>query len=98
MDLLVFLLKALLEIPLIRPKALLVVSSLVHGLCQQEQGPCNDISEVQQFVHVLKQSLDAGCEVDDHLQITEVQSVLSRLLTNCSLFTDYKLNVENCNQ
>lgn len=68
-----FLLQALLEIPLIRPKALLVVSSLVHGLCQQEQGQCNEISEVQQFVHVLKQSLEAGCEVDDHFQITEVQ-------------------------
>ncbi|XP_043117620.1 uncharacterized protein LOC122360826 [Puntigrus tetrazona] len=69
-------LSVLLQIPLIRPKALLVVSSLVHGLCQREQGPCNDISEVQQFVLVLKQSLDAGCEVDDRLQITELLHVL----------------------
>lgn len=88
-----FLLQALLEIPLLRPKALLVVSSLIHGLCQQEQGPCNDIAEVQQFVRVLKQSLDAGCEVDDHLQITEVQSVLSRLQISVCLLICFTSNV-----
>ncbi|XP_016110068.1 uncharacterized protein [Sinocyclocheilus grahami] len=91
-------LSALLQIPLIRPKALLVVSSLVHGLCQQEQGPCNEISEVQQFVHVLNQSLDAGCEVDDHLQITELLHVLKAVENAGAATSDLIPTLSRCVQ
>lgn len=69
--------KALLQIPLIGPKALLVISSLVHRLCQQNQTPCNEITEVQQFVHVLKQRLEGGCVVDDQSEITEVKRMVA---------------------
>ncbi|XP_016358795.1 apolipophorins-like [Sinocyclocheilus anshuiensis] len=91
-------LSALLQIPLIHPKALLVVSSLVHGLCQQEQGPCNEISEVQQFVHVLNQSLDAGCEVDDHLQITELLHVLKAVENAGAATSDLIPTLSRCVQ
>ncbi|KAF4116813.1 hypothetical protein G5714_001366 [Onychostoma macrolepis] len=91
-------LSALLQIPLICPKALLVVSSLVQGLCQQEQGPCNDISEVQQFVHVLKQSLDAGCEVDNHLQITELLHVLKAVENAGAAVSDLIPTLSRCVQ
>ncbi|XP_057190895.1 apolipophorins-like isoform X2 [Triplophysa rosa] len=67
---------ALLQFPIIGPKALLVVSSLVHRLCQRNQTPCNEITEVQQFVHVLKQRLEGGCVVDDQSEITELLHVL----------------------
>ncbi|XP_039517178.1 uncharacterized protein LOC120471430 [Pimephales promelas] len=91
-------LSALLDIPLIRPKALLVVSSLVHGLCQQEQGRCKEISEVQQFVHVLKQSLEAGCEVDDPFQITELLHVLKAVETAGAAGSDLISTLSRCVQ
>ncbi|XP_051722649.1 uncharacterized protein LOC127497907 isoform X1 [Ctenopharyngodon idella] len=91
-------LSALLQIPLIRPKALLVVSSLVHSLCQQEQSPCNEISEVQQFVHILKQSLEAGCEADDHFQITELLHVLKAVETAGAAVSDIISTLNRCVQ
>ncbi|ROJ13810.1 Apolipophorin [Anabarilius grahami] len=90
--------QALLQIPLIRPKALLVVSSLVHSLCQQEQGPCNEISEVQQFVHVLKQSLEAGCKADEHFQITELLHVLKAVETAGAAVSDLISTLSRCVQ
>ncbi|XP_073705892.1 uncharacterized protein [Garra rufa] len=91
-------LSALLQIPLIRPKALLVVSSLVQSFCQQEQGPCNEIAEVQQFVHVLKQSLEAGCEVDDHLKITELLHVLKAVENAGAAVSDLIPTLSRCVQ
>ncbi|XP_073779106.1 uncharacterized protein si:dkeyp-106c3.1 isoform X4 [Danio rerio] len=89
-------LSALLQIPLIRPKVLLVVSSLVHRFCQQS--PCSEISEVQQFVHLLKLSLEAGCQVDDHLKITELLHVLKAVENAGAAVSDLIPTLSRCVQ
>ncbi|XP_065125287.1 uncharacterized protein [Paramisgurnus dabryanus] len=89
---------ALLQDPLIRPKALLVVSSLVHRVCQQKQTPCNEITEVQQFVHALKQTLEAGCVVDDQLEITELLHVLKAVENAGMAVSDLISTLSRCVQ
>ncbi|XP_028831417.1 uncharacterized protein LOC114787739 [Denticeps clupeoides] len=49
---------ALLLNPEIRQKVLLSVSALVHQLCQRELSPCTQIPEVQEFIGILKASLE----------------------------------------
>ncbi|XP_076828214.1 apolipophorins [Brachyhypopomus gauderio] len=66
----------LLKYPLLRPKTILALSSLVYRLCQKVQTSCNQILEVQQFVHVLKGSLESGCGGQEAPGITEVLHVL----------------------
>ncbi|KAB5579798.1 hypothetical protein PHYPO_G00199100 [Pangasianodon hypophthalmus] len=67
---------ALLKFPLIRPKTILAVSSLVHRLCQRERTPCSQIPEVQQLVQVLKEDLGQSCGQQEPLPITELLHVL----------------------
>lgn len=65
--------QSLLKLPLIRPKTLLAVSSLVHRFCQRERTPCSQIPEVQELVLVLKEDLRQSCGGQEPLPITEVQ-------------------------
>ncbi|TSS97525.1 Vitellogenin [Bagarius yarrelli] len=67
---------SLLKVPLIRPKAILAVSSLVHRFCQRERTPCIQIPEVQQLVQVLKEDLRQCCGGQETLPIIELLHVL----------------------
>ncbi|KAK1786722.1 hypothetical protein P4O66_017119, partial [Electrophorus voltai] len=68
--------KALLKFPLLRPKTILALSSLVHHICQKEHISCSEIPEVQQFVRILKESLEQGCGGQGAPGITELLHVL----------------------
>lgn len=68
-----FLPQSLLKFPLIRPKTLLAVSSLVHRLCLRDRTPCSQIPEIQQLVQVQKEDLRQSCGGQKPLPIAEVQ-------------------------
>ncbi|XP_035391907.1 uncharacterized protein LOC113570078 [Electrophorus electricus] len=68
--------RALLKFPLLRPKTILALSSLVHHICQKEHISCSEIPEVQQFVRILKESLEQGCGGQGAPGITELLHVL----------------------
>ncbi|XP_047657702.1 uncharacterized protein LOC113644112 isoform X2 [Tachysurus fulvidraco] len=70
---------SLLKLPLIRPKTLLAVSSLVRRFCLRERTPCIQIPEVEQLVQFLKEDLRQSCEGQDPLPMTELLHVLKAM-------------------
>ncbi|TRY85495.1 hypothetical protein DNTS_015852 [Danionella cerebrum] len=88
----------LLKIPEIHHKVLVLVSSLVYGVCRVEGSRCIEISEVQQFVHVLKQNLGAGCDAQDRLQISELLHVLKAVENAGPVVADLLETLSNCVQ
>lgn len=61
------------EIPELRPKALLAGSSLVYQLCRRSQNSCTEISQVQTFMQTLEKILQEGCEGEKPTRVREVK-------------------------
>ncbi|CAL8346241.1 unnamed protein product [Merluccius merluccius] len=67
---------ALLEVPDLRPWALLAGSSVVYALCRRSTSPCTRVPQVQTFVQTLQDSLDRGCEGEEPRRVSELLYVL----------------------
>ncbi|XP_047445376.1 uncharacterized protein LOC125010660 [Mugil cephalus] len=63
---------ALLEVPELRHKALLVGSSLAYQLCQRSQTSCGKLPQVQTFIQTLEKTLREGCGGEEPTRVREL--------------------------